>query len=203
MVGRRHALPPRRRPHRAARLTIPQTPPEPAKNKPMPWACTSFPLVPKVSAALWERAALAKLRFGGRGSGDSGALGVCVRPSGDRVSPRRASPKRCANFGNERKSHRRRRETARRGSLALADRPVQRRPTRPPSLTPPPSPSPRRVPPPPPPPPPPPTQPKKNNTQFLRGGGAPPRLTWGWVFLFGVGGGGGGGGGGGAGGGCG
>ena len=61
----------------------------------------SFPLVPKVSAALWERMREAKLGFGGGRVTVGTAFEVVVRRWGDGVSPGRACPKRCANFGHE------------------------------------------------------------------------------------------------------
>jgi hypothetical protein len=61
-----------------------------------------FPLVPKVSAALWERMRGAKLRFGGRRVSMEGSFrGRCGR-MGDGVSPGSTFPKRCANFGEDR-----------------------------------------------------------------------------------------------------
>ena len=67
-----------------------------------PLRTTIFTLVPKVSAALWERVRQAKLRFdGGRVSMET-AIQIVVRREGDGVSRARAFPKRCANFGNER-----------------------------------------------------------------------------------------------------
>jgi len=67
-----------------------------------PLRMTIFTLVPKVSAALWERVRQAKLRFdGGRVSMET-AIQIVVRRERDGVSRARAFPKRCANFGNER-----------------------------------------------------------------------------------------------------
>jgi hypothetical protein len=63
-----------------------------------------LPLVPKVGAALWERTRETKLRFGGGRERMGTAIEVVVRRKGDGVSPRRAFPKRCANFGNETKN---------------------------------------------------------------------------------------------------
>ena len=60
-----------------------------------------FTLVPKVSAALWERTREAKLRFGGGRVSRGNAFDVVGRWMGDGVSAGRAFPKRCANFGNE------------------------------------------------------------------------------------------------------
>ncbi len=63
-----------------------------------------FPLFPKVSAALWERMREAKLGFGGGRVTVGSAFEVVVRRRGDGVSPGRACPKRCANFGHEKGS---------------------------------------------------------------------------------------------------
>ena len=64
-------------------------------------ARAKFTLVPKVSEALWERMREPKLRFGGGRVSMGTAIEAVARRKGDGVSPGRAFPKRCANFGNE------------------------------------------------------------------------------------------------------
>jgi hypothetical protein len=63
-----------------------------------------FPLVPRVSAALWERMRGAKLRFCGRRVSMVGSFRGRRARMGDGVSPGSTFPKRCANFGNERQT---------------------------------------------------------------------------------------------------
>jgi hypothetical protein len=63
-----------------------------------------FPLVPKVSAALWERTEQRRNSVSVAGGSRPGAaMEVVFRRTGGGVSLRRAFPKRCANFGNETK----------------------------------------------------------------------------------------------------
>lgn len=62
-----------------------------------------FPLVPKVSAALWERMRVAKLRFGAGRVKMGNAMETVVRGRADRVSSKRAFSKRGARFESETK----------------------------------------------------------------------------------------------------
>ena len=75
-----------------------------------------FSLVPKVSAALWERTREAKLRFGGGRVSMGAAWNSSCAGGETEFSAGRGLPKRCANFANER----------RRGGTSGATKPAAR-----------------------------------------------------------------------------